>query len=256
MTTFYRIPLRRLLSVIAVSVILFQSGSNSFAGTVTYDLNKDWSDVQNPNGAWSYNYNESPISIFQQMWWGQGAWGNFWIGDGCIIKGSYFEGVTDPWGNVIGPAHDWQPGDVMMHALSVPYGGESTFLNVTWTSPAEGNIDITGRAWDGEIFADRDVAWMLIVGGKVIVQRSSVIGIYRTDDAAQFAANRAGHRSLKNIHVKQGEKVEFRVIAQTYYGHFVGVEAKIVLQSQRLPKPDRSSMQTRTVQRVDSKPGR
>jgi hypothetical protein len=256
MKNLYRLPFHRLLLAMAASLSLIQAGSSSFAGTVTYDLNTDWSDSQNPNGVWSYNYNETPISTFQQMWWGQGAWGNNWIGDGCIVKGSYFEGITDPWGSLIGPAHDWQPGDVMMHAVSLPYGGESTYLNVTWTSPADGQIDISGRAWDGEIFADRDVAWTLFVAGKAVAQRDSVIGIYRDDPAAQFAANRLTRRSLKNIRVKQGDKVEFRVITKTYYGHFVGVDAKIVLKSRSLGKLNRSAAQPRTAQKSGAVSGR
>jgi hypothetical protein len=172
--------------------------------------------------------------VFQQFWWGQSGWGYLWIGDGCIIKGSYFEGLTDPWGNPIGPAFDWQPGDVMMHALSLPYGGDSTFLNVKWTSPENSMIDIAGRAWDGEIFADRDVAWVLVVGGKTIAQRASVIGLHRADAGAQFDANLTGDNSLKHIRVNKGEVVEFRVMTDTYYGHFVGVEETITFNGRHL----------------------
>src|SRR5215831_3154719 len=129
---------RRTFSVLASALFLLHTASNVSAAKVTYDLNADWSDTQNPNGAWSYDLNDTPISVFQTFWWGQAGWGYIWIGDGCIIKGSYPEGQTDPWGNLIGPAHDWQPGDVMTAALSIPYGGDSTFLNVKWTSPGDG----------------------------------------------------------------------------------------------------------------------
>ena len=213
---------------------LLQSAANSFAEKLTYDLNRDWSNTQNPNGTWSYNENNQPISVFQQFWWGQSGWGYLWIGDGCIIKGNYFEGLTDPWGDVIGPAFDWQPGDVMMHALSLPYGGDSTFLNVKWTSPGDGMIDINGRAWDGQIFADRDVAWVLVVGGNAVAQRPSVIGLHRVDAEAQFASNLTAGASLKHIRIKQGDVVEFRVMAKTYYGHFIGVEETITFNGRRL----------------------
>src|SRR5512141_239061 len=126
--------------------------SVAVATPTVYNLTADWSDTQNPHGPWSYNYNDTPISVYQTFWWGQSGWGYQWIGDGSILRGSSPAGMTDPFGNVGPPAYGWQPGDVMMHAISVPYGGDSTFLNVTWTSPGTGNIDISGRAWDGQIF--------------------------------------------------------------------------------------------------------
>ena len=199
----------------------------SAASQVIYDLNSDWSNTQNPNGPWSYNYNNSPITVFQTFWWGQAGWGNNYLGDGGILKGSSPAGMLDPFGQVTPPANDWQPGDVMLHALSIPYGGDSTFLNVTWTSPGDGSISINGRAWDGQIFPGRDVSWSLSVGGQTLAQRSSVFGLYRTDTAAQFASNLWGSQSLDTIPVTQGEVVEFLVAAQTYYGQFVGLDETI-----------------------------
>jgi hypothetical protein len=210
------------------TLLLLPSAGTTWANQFQYSLVNDWSNTQNPSGAWSYNYNNSPISVYQTFWWGQAGWGNLWIGDGCIIKGSQPIG-TDPWGNPSGPSHDWLPGDVMMHALSIPYGGDTTFLNVTWTSPADGMIDITGRAWDGEILSDRDVAWSLLLNGQTIAQRSSVFGLYRTDAGAQFASNLVGNNSLTGIPVTQGEVLEFRVATDTYYGQFVGIQENITL---------------------------
>ncbi len=224
--------LRQLLIAIITTLLLLQSMGKASAARLIYDLNADWSNTQNPNGVWSYNNNTSPISVFQTFWWGEAGWGYLWIGDGCIIKGSQPTG-TDPWGNPAGPSHDWLPGDVMMHALSIPYGGDTTFLNVTWTSPADGTIDISGRAWDGEISPDRDVAWSLIVGGKVVAERSSIRGLYRNNRQARFESNRVGRNRLTDIRVRQGEVVEFRVITDTYYGHFVGVEERITLKTNR-----------------------
>lgn len=218
---------KRLLFTLASILALLQSAATASAAKTTYDLNKDWSNTQNPNGVWSYNDNDVPISVFQQFWWGQSGWGYLALGDGCIIKGSYFEGLTDPWGNPIAPAFDWQPGDVMLHALSRPYGGDTTFLNVKWTSPGDGIIDIAGRAWDGQIFADRDVAWKLIVGDTTIAERRSVIGLHRIDAGSKFESNLIGNNSLKHIRVKKGDIVEFRVMTDTYYGHFVGIEETI-----------------------------
>jgi hypothetical protein len=208
-----------------------------------YSLTGDWSNTLNPHGAWSYNYNNSPISMFQTFWWGQAGWcGNAsdwgrWLGDGAILQGSSPAGMTDPWGNVVPPAHDWQPGDVILHALSVAYGGDSTFLNVTWTSPADGTIDISGRAWDAQIYSDRDMRWSLSVGGETFAERSSVRGLYRTDSSAQFASNLLGDHTLAGIPVARGDVVEFLLATQTYYGQFIGLEESIAFTPVPEPGP-------------------
>ena len=218
------------IAAIACSMALLQLAATAAAVDVYhYSLVNDWSDVQNPNGVWSYNLNSSPITTHQTFWWGQPGWGYLDFSDGGIMKGSYPANMNDPWGDPTGSAHDWQDGDVAMHALSIPYGGDTSFLNVTWTSPADGIIDITGRAWDAKIYSDRVVAWLLIVGGQTIAQCSSAYGLYRTDPGAQFESNLIGDSQLTGIPVVQGQIVEFRVVAQTYYGQYVGVQEDITL---------------------------
>jgi hypothetical protein len=216
----------QLLSVTIASTWLLLQSAGPVPAAQIYNLTDDFSNTRNPNGAWSYNYNDSPISVFQTMFWGEAGWGIYNFGEACIIKGSAPSGPS-PFGGDVPPPHDWVPGDVMMHAISLPYGGDTTFLNVRWTSPGDGLIDITGRAWDGEIASDRDVAWALIVGGQTFAQRSAVRGIFRTDTDAAFDSNLVGGNSLSSIPVTAGEIVEFRVMTDTYYGNFVGVQENI-----------------------------
>ena len=230
-------PLQQFTFVLVASLLLIgraAAAETNRNGRLIFDLKRDWSNTSNPNGVWSYNQNTTPVSQFQTFWWGQAGWGYIEIGEGSFFKaGPYPTGVTDPWGNVVPPPHDWKVGDVVLAALSPPYGGDTTFVNVTWTSPGNGTIDISGRAWDAEIFADRDMKWSLIVGGSTVAQRDSVRGIFRKDKAARFNANRIGKHPLTRIPVTQGEVVEFRLIATTYYGHFVGVDETVVFH----PKP-------------------
>jgi len=200
----------------------------------TYNLTADWSNGTNQNGVWSYNLGNEPLPELQTYWWGEVGWGGGLLGDGCIMKGSPpKEGTKDPTGRLQTRPHDWQDGDVMMHALSTPYGGETRFVNASWTSPADGTIDISGRAWDGQIFPERDISWSLIVDGQTIAERSSVRGIFRKDETAKFSANVVENHSLKGIPISKGAVVEFRVATVTFYGHFVGVEEQIELK----PKP-------------------
>lgn len=202
-----------------------------------YSVNADWSGTQNPSGTWSYNYNDAVITEYQTFWWGQPGWGYNWLGDGGILKGPALSSGTDPFGNPVTPPHDWQSNDVVLHALSIPYGGDTTFLNVKWASPASGRIDISGRAWDAQIASDRDVSWTLALNGETYAQRPSVRGLYRTNLEAQFEANLVGSHILTNVLVRQGDILEFRVVAQTYYGHFVGLELNIVPQQPFISSP-------------------
>jgi len=222
------------LPSVARLLLLIQMTLSVSADVLHYSLVNDWSDSQNPHGPWSYNLNNAPITTFQPFWWGQAGWGYNYLGDGCIIRGSAPTG-TDPFGNPVPAANDWQPGDVMMHALSIPYGGDSTFLNVTWTSPVAGVLDISGRAWDGLIQSDRDVAWSLSVGGQLVAQRSSVQGLFRSDSAAQFANNLLAGQTLTGIPVTQGEIVQFQVATDTYYGEFLGVQTELAVTT--VPEP-------------------
>jgi len=38
------------------------------AAAVTHDLKADWSDSQNPNGCWSYNYGNNPLTPSVHPW--------------------------------------------------------------------------------------------------------------------------------------------------------------------------------------------
>jgi hypothetical protein len=222
-------PIKQFTVMLVASVLFVCAAATDSRGAHLYNLTTDWSNGSNPNGVWSYNQNSAPISLFQTFWWGQSGWGYMWIGDGCILKAEpYPTGVTDPWGTTLAPAHDWKAGDIILAALSLPYGGDTTFVNVRWTSPADGTINIIGRAWDAQIFSDRDMSWSLMVGGKTVAQRSSVRGIFRKDNEARFSANQVNGHSLDGIPVTRGEVVEFRVVATTYYGHFVGLQEQIL----------------------------
>ena len=68
-----------------------------------------------------------------------------------------------------------------------------------------------------------------MVGGQAVAQRSTVLGLFRTDTGAQFSSNLVGSQSLTGIPVAAADVVEFRVATQTYYGHFLGIEENITL---------------------------
>jgi hypothetical protein len=220
------------IAMAASLALLHSAGTASAALPSVYNVNTDWSDTDNPNGVWSYNYGNSPIPVHQTFFWGGAGWGIYDFGEASLLKGNPIPtGTPDPFGSTTPAVHDWLPGDVMMHAISIPYGGDTTFINVRWTSPGDGTIDITGRAWDGMIqpYVDRDVAWALLVGGQTIAEHLSTVGVFRGDAAAQFGNNLLPGKSLTGIPVLTGDIVEFRLMTDTYYGQFVGLEENITL---------------------------
>jgi hypothetical protein len=230
-TSRIRKPLLSIVAVTALALLQSAGTASAIVGTV-YNLNTDWSDTSNPNGVWSYNYGNSPIPVHQTFFWGGAGWGTFSFGEAAALKGNPIAtGTPDPFGGTTPAVHDWLPGDVMMAAISIPYGGDTTFINARWTSPGSGTIDITGRAWDGMIegYGDRDVAWALLVGGQTIAQHLSTVHVFRGDGAAQFANNLLPGKTLTGIPVNPGDIVEFRLMTDTYYGQFVGVEESITL---------------------------
>ncbi len=206
--------------------LLASAGFVASAGIVTYDLSADFSQTSNPNGVWSYNLNNTPITA--QL---PGGWGYYPNYDSSITQVSSSSSV-----------YDVQAGDILMHAPSVPYGGPSTYLDIAWTSPANGVISINGSAWAANEWlasfgSSRDANWWLSVGGTEIASRSSMYAVSSTDNTAQFASNLLPGSSLSGISVTAGEVVEFGVAANTYYGYFVGVDEAITLTTVPEPEP-------------------
>jgi hypothetical protein len=187
-----------------------------------YDLVSDFSNSQNPNGPWSFTYNDALIPQGSFVWGGTG-WGAYYYGDGSVQNGI-------PYG---APVFDWQPGDVLVHALSYYFGGASTFVKLNWTAPEAGTVDITGRVWDAAIDPNRDDGWTLAIKGSAVAGRNSILGISRTDSTAQFGGNLYEPHSLSNISVNAGDTISLAVFASQDWGHFAGVDMDI----QYVPEP-------------------
>ena len=75
----------------------------------------------------------------------------------------------------------------------------------------------------------RDASWTLSIAGQLIAQHSSVFGLVRTDAAAQFANNIIPGKSLSTVSLHAGDRIEWITQAQTYSGHFVGVDITVAL---------------------------
>lgn len=189
--------------------------------TIIYDLTAEFSQIANPNGPWTYEMDGAPITATLP-----GGWGYYASYDASITQAGSSFGL------------DAKPGDILMHA---PSAGHGTTLEIVWTSPGTGTIDISGAAWGADFFQDRDATWWLSVDGVTIASRGSVYGLLRTDLAADFASNLLSGGSLTDLNVETGDVVKFSVAATTYYGHFVGIEEKIAFSPSIPSVPDAGS---------------
>jgi PEP-CTERM motif len=221
-----------LLAGLAVGLMVLVMGGVVSATTITYNLSNDWSNIQNPNGTWSYTQGGVPITVNQSDGANFNGWGYYSSLDGSILHwdtNTLFAG----W-------HDGQANDITIHTLSIayPYTGNNTYIGVTWTSPDNGQVSIYGSAWDALFASDRNANWTLSVGDVLYAQcTAGVTGLYRNDSAAQFNANLLPGMSLDAINVLAGEHITFLTQSTTYYGHFMGVDMTASFTPTAVPEP-------------------
>jgi len=182
-----------------------------------YDLKDDFNVSSNPNGAWSYVWNTSPITRSDSH-------GDDWIEWGYVAShdGSIMQWFSDR------DAHDWKSNDIVIHTLSPAYGGGSTYAGVVWTSSDGGYISIVGRAWDAGFGSGRNANWTLTAAGDLMASRNGVFGLYRNDDDAQFSNNVLAGKSLADIPISAGEKVYFLTQTTSTWGHWMGVDMTVI----------------------------
>jgi hypothetical protein len=164
---------------VVLTVILFAALLTRVAQSQHYDLADDWSDVNNPNGAWALY--KSPGQLFttvQSDWYGTGtspkqpAWADapgpdpippnplvpVWakaVGDmGALTGDNAYNGFVDA-------------GTVFM-ASAETFRTGTDYSNVVWTSPRNGTIHIDGGVWIAKAFTDRPHRWELRKNGAVL----------------------------------------------------------------------------------------
>jgi hypothetical protein len=168
-------------------------GMEAKAAPMVYDLATDWSDTQNPNGAWSFNLGSTVLTNWHD------------IGESTVWD---LDGSTNPsWAKtkVGGGWNDRQIGDIVPQSWW--FGSDRT--NVTWTSPSDGIVDIAGRSWDA--YGGRGGDWTLTVDGVDIAHRDQIVYLKRDQFGANFADNLLPGMSLNNIPVNAGDVIMFSV---------------------------------------------
>ncbi|MDA1276791.1 MAG: immunoglobulin domain-containing protein [Verrucomicrobia bacterium] len=206
-----------------------------------YDLGSNWSDTANPNGVWSYNEGINPLP-FAASWLGgtrtfaapQPAWARSANGTGHIP--AWFKSAAS-----VSIAADWQAGDVVVHSTDVTNGPGQGIANVTWTSPLDGTVEISGAAWLGRDVG-RGNTWELYVrDNRITGGILSSTDLFTRDRPYDFAAGDAGPDSLRSIPVSMGDVIKLEVARTATAGEFSVLRFRINLTTGKGRSPPRIS---------------
>ena len=114
---------------------------------VVYDLRLDFSDTNNPNGAWAYHKGTNLLSHFSPVPQptlaaavANGYWGDTSSSlNSSIMKTTANGSSTGLWSN-----NDFLAGDVLVRTTDPSTGGA---VIVTWTAPSSGTFTYSGDIW-------------------------------------------------------------------------------------------------------------
>jgi len=194
-----------------------------------YDLANDWSDMTNPNGVWSYNQSPGiPITSHQSDWDpprdvftdSQPAWAN----------ASYPSlGHVPMWAKVVSesqPGFDFAIGRVVMHGSE---RGNEVFPGVTWTSPIDGQVEISGGVWLARKTLGRKMDWNILHNRVVITSGSLTSTDLFTSDNPFDLADGSGGASALVLPVSVGDIITLELFNTSGYAEFVGVDLTITI---------------------------
>jgi hypothetical protein len=198
----------------------------------TFDVAADWSDANNPNGAWAYTEGDNPLPHVD--WWerqlggfptAQPGWARSEDGNNRIPF--WFKSAVTPTFS-----HDFQIGDVVVHTTDAANGVGNGAGTLTWTSPACGRIDILGVVWPARHIG-RSNRWTLLEAG-VAVSSGDLLdpGPFSRANPMNLALGTGGSTVLANVPVAVGTVVALRIERLGGFGDFVGVRLTINTRTQ------------------------
>jgi hypothetical protein len=228
----------RKIELFLLTVAVYIALSAGAAQAQLYNLADDWSDVNNPNGAWAlYKAPGQLFTISQSDWYNNGtnqsAWADapsttafppnplvpMWakaIGDfGALFGDSIYNGFVDT-------------GTVFM-ASAESYRTGTDFSSAVWTSPHAGTVRIDGGLWISKAF-DRPHTWELRLNSNVFTSGAlSQTDPYTKTNPFAFAAGSGGASAVK-LTVAANDQIEllmYRPLGTLVPGTFVGMNYQI-----------------------------
>jgi hypothetical protein len=172
------------------------------ASAATYSLASDWSDVANPNSAWSYSYAASALTHFAQPSDPNGlnpAAANGYWGVTSTFNLPTFMLKTTLNGSAIGSTNgDFLAGDVIVHS---PNDGSAIAIN--WTAPSAGTANFASSVWYAHSTVQRSALAEVFLNGVTSLGSVTVTnGIDRTNALTSIAGS--------NLALAAGDYLQFR----------------------------------------------
>ena len=231
------------LSRFCIAAAVVTSALFAFPGigaATVYSLSGDYSDLSNPNGAWSFTQGATPLAHYAQPSDGNalnpaatngfyGAGPDFSIGP-IILKTTQDGSATSPGSFPNYSDNDFLTGDVLVHGTNSG-GGADVFIN--WTAPTAGLINFNSSLWyaHGGVVRSQDITAFL--GATNLGTVTITNGVTRS--TAITSLNGAG------LSVSSGDVLAFRFVptsGQTF-GSLTGISATVdfTAASGAIPEP-------------------
>lgn len=190
----------------------------------TYDLGLNWSDVNNPNGPWSYRQGTSALPFDSDWTPVSNSLGEYNPMSGHIaqpawapgnVPGSFLPAWFRSKVDVSSGSGDWKANDVVVHTTDPSNGGSNGPANVVWTCPVGGKVAVSGFVWNA-----RNQGLNLNGGVKASGSLPGNGTITRTNPTKFHLAPRT---------LVVGDTIELMISNTTTFGDFVGADLQIKL---------------------------
>ena len=183
-----------------------------------FDLKNDFSNVNNPNGVWSFTAGTTALTHFSaptdptnnlHLAFTSGVW--------AAANSSFNSSVMRTTG---GPAlttgytaNDFALGDVLLHSTNPGTGAD---LFIKWTAPQAGTLTYTGGAWYAHSPVNRSQDFSLALNGGAALASGTLT-------SAQNRSNIQAFSSVSLISVNAGDVLALRFGPTTGFGSISGV---------------------------------
>lgn len=218
MPTTRRFSLSLVITLISLAAVQAQ---------VLGDLKLDWSDTNNPNGAWTYREGNNALPAVASWQSSLGGWSSPQPGWARSENGTnripfiFRSNGTETF------THDWQQGDIVLHSRDDGNGVGNGEGNIIWTSTITGFIDVTGNTWLGRDIG-RGNTWSIWKNNTQLTSGVITNGdVFNRASPFDFAAGSGGASVLTSISVVPGDTIMYQLVRTSASGEFAGITMTI-----------------------------
>ena len=205
-------------------------------GQTLADLKTDWSNLNNPNGPWTYREGTNALPAVASWQSSLGGWN---VAQPGWARSENGNNRLPFWFRSNGSenfTHDWLAGDIVVHSTDGINGVGNGLANVIWTSTSTGFVDIAGNTWIGRDIG-RSNNWSLWKNGTQLTGGSIASGdAFDRSNPFLFANGSGGAAAITGIAVVPGDTLMFQLVsASGAGGDFTGVN--FTISASAVPEP-------------------